>query len=233
MKTRIYISILFSLSLIANIEAQNYIQIKYKNETQFNYADFDKRGEYRKNLPFGKWQDISRQGIIYKEYYYDSIGQPSGTWTFNFPDGTTREQVEFAKNVAVRIKRFNLGGGEFFDIRFNEQISDTIYLGFQKIEEEIFIAENTEKQIKFEGFQKSRVTFEFDPYLTVAVILDYFSACKINCDIDIWNSKGKLWKSWSYRQGGIYEIYYNYNKKNTLVSQTEYKNKKKIKKTKF
>lgn len=233
MKIRICISLIICIGLNMSIKAQNTIQVKYKNETRFNYSDFDKRGEYQEKLPVGKWLDISHQGIIYKEYYYDNYGQPSGIWTFNFPDGTIRKQVEFAKNVAIRIKRFNLGGGDFFEIRFNQLVPDSIYWKFQKLEEEIFVAENTDYQTKFEGFQNSRYIMDYDPFIAVAAILDFFSSHNINCDIDVWNSKGNIWKKWSYRQGDIFEIYYNYNNKNKLVSQTEYKNKKKIKKTKL
>jgi len=231
MKT--YINLFFLIILSINLYAQNSQDISYKNESHLKYEKFDKQGNYQNNLPVGKWIDISKSGVIYREYYFDKTGKPSGIWSFNFPDGTIRKQIEYIDNNIVRIKRFNLGGSNFFEIKLNQTIEDSIYKQFQALEEELFYYQNTTMQIKVDGYDARSYSYHFDPYVATKNFLDFFSNSKTDCEIDLWNTEGKHWRKWSYSNGEIIEIYYTYSKKNNLVSQTEYRNNKKFKKTTF
>jgi antitoxin component YwqK of YwqJK toxin-antitoxin module len=228
-----YFFFLIFIILCNELPAQYTQEIKYKNEPRLKYEKFEKQGQYQNYVQVGKWQDISKNGVVYKEYYFDKNGKPFGIWTFNFPDGTIRKQIEFIDTKIIRFKRFYIGGGDFFEVKLNQTIEDSVYQELQKFEEEIFFNENTSQKIIVDGYDARKYTFQYDPYLATRNLLDFFSSRKINCDIDLWNTKGNLWRKWSYLNGEIIEIYYNYDKKNKLESQTEYKNNKKIKKRKF
>ena len=231
MKT--YLGIFVILFLTIELHSQYYQRTKCINESRLKYENFDKQGEYQKGRPVGKWLDISKQGVIYKEYTFDVNGKPCGIWSFNFPDGNIRKQVEFIDNKIIRIKRYHLGGGEFFEINLNQTIEDSIYQQFQDLEEELFYNENTSQKIKVEGYNARTLIFQYDPYLAITNFLNFFAVQNINCEIDLWNINGKLWRKWSNHNGEIIEIYYKYDKKNNLLSQTEYKDNIKMKKTKY
>jgi len=230
---RTFFIVLFVIILNSDIQAQYIQQIKYNNVPRLRYERFEKKGHYLNNVPVGKWQDVSMNGVIYGEYYYDNKGNPTGVWTFTFPDGTIRKQFEFVDNKLIRYKRYHFVGGDFFEVRFNQAIDDSVYLQLQQVEQEIYYNENTDQKIIVAGDDTRKFVFHYDPFLATKVVLAFFSSRAINCDIDLWNTEGKHWRKWSYLNGEIYEIYYDFDKNNNLVSQTEYVNNKKIKKTKF
>jgi antitoxin component YwqK of YwqJK toxin-antitoxin module len=73
------------------------------------YDEFESKGEIVNGFKEGKWVDVNKNGVVYKEYFYKS-GTPTGTWKTFCPNGQIRNEsvILNEKILSYKIYRPNL-----------------------------------------------------------------------------------------------------------------------------
>ena len=69
------------------------------------YEEFESKGDIKNGVKEGRWIDVNKHGIIYKEYFYKN-GKPIGTWKRFCPDGKIRNESFIVRDKVSNFKMY-------------------------------------------------------------------------------------------------------------------------------
>jgi hypothetical protein len=104
-----------------------------QHDSSMIYKNSKFLGKYYKGKKVGQWADQTADGIIYSENWYDSIGEPTGIWKNNFPDGNPRYTTEYSNNSIIKFTIYRYKR-KLAEVLPDKQIPDTTYLQLVKFE---------------------------------------------------------------------------------------------------
>jgi antitoxin component YwqK of YwqJK toxin-antitoxin module len=227
--------LLLALALILHVKiVAQTIEMSYKDNS--SYLRFTKRGVTKNGLQVGKWQNVNANNIIYKEYYFNDDGQPTGIWKINFPDGKIRKEIEYVDSKLVRMTRFSRNSDRQFEIITLEGLNDSTYMKIEIHEEEIFISEGKESKWEMKderGHVTSSREWQYDYYGGMDGLIKILINNKFTGTLDIWRINKDHFKKCTFKEGRYFTTLDSF-KNGILISQEEFNEEgKKVKSTKF
>jgi antitoxin component YwqK of YwqJK toxin-antitoxin module len=194
------------------------------------YSGFESVGNYLNGVKIGKWTDVTPNGIIYAENYYDSTGNPIGVWKINYPYGRPRRITEY-NNLGINkwsMYRYNRKVGEVMN---DSIISSEIYWKLNAFETNLFDQEtnytrSTSTVVDGNDVYLKHTYLRADPFEEIVKVGEILISNKFSGILIVWNSDNTTRRKCNYTHGSEYRFSYFYNRKKELTKQDEYRDNK-------
>jgi len=205
------------------------------HEDRNYYNTVEQKGSYYQGKPVGKWLDVSNDSIIYKEYYYDSLGVPCNTWRLFYPDGKLRKEFQFIESRVAKYTRYSLNSDKQIELSSSRGIYENVLKKVNDLEERMFITEGRRREVIYnEGMGHSReygTKWVMDYYKVMDWFIEEATDSLFSGNLDLWHEDGRHWKRYTFEAGRVKYISDIQDWKRNLVEQDEYDSGKLLKKT--
>jgi len=193
------------------------------------YKETESKGNIANGLKEGRWIDVTKDGVIYKEYFYEK-GKPVGIWKFFYPNGKIRYENEIANDKVIRFKIFKLNN-EKIEIIYDEGFSKAQHLSLLDFEEDYY-----KNQLIIQKLQTNNDAWIVPQYKEswhdkLKSIINGFN---IKAKIIIYYPDGKVRSEITFEKDRNFsQIDYYYDKQNQVSREEYIKNGKPIKYIKY
>jgi hypothetical protein len=188
------------------------------------YEEFESKGETINGLKEGKWVDVNKHGVTYKEYSYKK-GKPTGIWKRFRPDGQIRNQTEISddKIITFIIYKPYLS---YIAIHCDSGFSQKQYLKLLDFEEQLIKDELIKNDLRDKGVKLTPM-FEDEWKETLKSIM---YSMNINAIVSLNSSDGLVQSMMTFdRNKGLSQIDYFYDKHKQVKREDIYEYGKKVK----
>jgi antitoxin component YwqK of YwqJK toxin-antitoxin module len=200
------------------------------------YESFEELGSSRNGIPYGKWVNVSNSGVIYREYYYNDLGKPVGTWKQFFPDGGIRKIWVYRYGFITKYSRYYMDTSLYFVLTPQNSVPDFIFKGIDEMEDRVFHIEGLHFKINYTepGYRShKKIEIRFDYQYGGNLIINSAIQAGFIGEIEIWDTEGRHWKKCLLNGSNILSTVDHYNRKGRLTEQYNYDGNSLVKKTLF
>ena len=219
----------FLISVLFIPEEKLFSQAVLFQDTTMFYKEFRSAGNYSNGVKTGKWVDLSPNGTIYTESWYDSTGRPVGTWKFNNPDGSLRRVTEYSDSGILKWTLYR-NKMKLAEVSAETSIPEETVLHLNSFENTLFENEKavlTSQHVVNNGVvYQGTTTYRIDPFLAVVEIATVLISAKFNGALLIFNDDRTVRRKYSYLHGSEYRISFFYNGRKEITKQDEYRENK-------